>query len=53
MVTKIRIDMLPAGLNGDEGLIRQNFHSAKKVKETLRLLGSIPKHQAHKRESPG
>lgn len=30
--------MLPAGLNGDEGLIRQNFHSAKKVKEALRLL---------------
>lgn len=34
----LRLDILPAGLNGSDGLIRQNYHSAKKVKEKYRLL---------------
>lgn len=35
----IHLPYLTAGLNGDDGLIRQHFHAAKKVKD--KILGDI------------
>lgn len=42
------LDFLTAGLNGNEGLVRQHFHAAAKVKNTLHLLILSQRPAGHK-----